>query len=136
MEALDKTKRRSGKIKSHYRRRVRPMQLQRVSEIDWSVIFSQFPQEQPKTFTDALWNAYKDNGWARYRPEGRLGFEMARIVARDPNMPEAVKILANILAGVFVFDGLNATAEGLRREESQRRIQARTNFPVRRLPPA
>ena len=124
----------------HLRRRstavIRPLAAAPPASIDWSAIFSRLPQEPPKTFTDALWNSYKDNGWVKYRPEGRLGFELARIVARDPDTPESVKILANILAGIFVFDGLNATAEGLRRDEARRRVQARIGFQVYRLPPA
>src|SRR6266850_2663993 len=120
--------------RKHHRHRrrstavIRPLAAAPLTSIDWSTIFSRLPQEPPKTFTDALWNAYKDSGWVKYRPEGRLGFELARIVARDPDMPEPVKILANILAGIFVLDGLNTTAEGLRRDGAQRRLQSRISF--------
>jgi hypothetical protein len=107
-----------------------------LPSIDWPAVFAQFPQEPAKTLPDALWNAYKDNGWVKYKPEGRLGFELARMVAKDPDVPDLVKLLANILAGVFVVDGFNATAEGVRKDAERVRALARIKAPAPQLLPA
>jgi hypothetical protein len=48
METLDKTKRRSGKVKRHYSRRVRPLQLQRVPEVNWSLVSRSCPKSNQK----------------------------------------------------------------------------------------
>lgn len=107
-----------------------------LPSIDWTAVFAQFPQEPAKTFPDAVWNAYKDNGWIKYKPEGRLGFELARMVARDPDVPDWVKLLANIVAGFFVVDGFNATAEGVRKDAERVRAMARINAPAPPLFPS
>jgi hypothetical protein len=109
--------------------------------LDWGTVFAQLPQEEPKTFTDEVWNLYKDNGWTKYGPESRFGFELARLVARDRDMPDFVKLLANIVAGAFVVDGLKATGEGIRKDAERQKAQlSMTSFrigtPVPQLFPA
>lgn len=114
----------------------RQVSIAPLPSIDWAAVFAQLPQEPAKTFPDAIWNAYKDNGWVKYKPEGRLGFELARIVARDPNVPDWGKLLANIVAGFFVVDGFNATAEGVRKDAERARALARITAPAPQLLPA
>jgi hypothetical protein len=114
----------------------RQVSMAQLPSIDWTAVFAYLPQEPAKTLPDAVWNAYKDKGWVKYKPEGRLGFELARMVARDPEVPDWAKLLANIVAGFFVVDGFNATVEGVRKDAERARTMARINAPAPLLLPA
>jgi hypothetical protein len=64
--------------------------------------------------------------WLQERVVGQIQadslitFEVLRMAAREPNMPDGIKLLANIFAALCVVDGYGATVEGLRKVESAR----------------
>lgn len=126
-------KRRSGR-KHH--RRLRQFSPVRALPIDWSAIFESLPQEPPKNLGDMVWNGYKKEMWAKYKPDSLLAFEGLRMVARSPDTPEALKFVANLLALLCGVDGYGATLEGLRKDQERARTLVRITAPVPRLLPA
>lgn len=92
-----------------------------INPSDWQTIFAKLPQEPPKGVGDIVWNGYKDKLWTKYKPEGRLAFEFCRMVSRDPDLPPLLKLVADLIAGYTVVDGLNAAAEGLKKEREAQR---------------
>jgi hypothetical protein len=102
---------------------------------DWaSLVLDSMPQQPPTTFGDVVWNKYKDDLWKKYKPDSRISFELFRMVARDRDMPDGVKFLANVLAGLCVVDGYSATVEGIRKEE-QTRLLPKNVTPLHRPTP-
>src|SRR5687768_3227080 len=74
--------------------------------IDWSaIVLKSLPQEPARNLGEVVWNAYKKDLWAKFGSDSLLGFELFRMAAREPGMPDGLKLLANILAGFCVFDG-------------------------------
>ena len=131
---------RSGKHRTHRHRNSfrssRRSSTVPVPQIDWaSIVLDSLPQEPPKNLADVVWNAYKDELWKTHKPDSRILFELSRLAARDPHMPDGMKFLANILAVFCVIDGYGATVEGLRKKERTRMLTGRTaaippSFPV------
>lgn len=125
---------RPAKRRSHHRRSsFRPSALP-TPPIDWaSLVLNSLPQEPPKNFSDVIWNSYKDDLWKKHKPDSRILFELFRMVARDPDTSDGIKLLANILAGVCVLDGYGPTVEGLRKDErarmSTRKVASVLPFP-------
>src|SRR5947207_2799256 len=87
------------------RRRQSRLQPSRVPtpSIDWpSIVLESLPKEPPKNIPDVFWNAYKEEFWAKQKPDSLIAFEVCRIAARDSSLPEGARILANILAALCV----------------------------------
>src|SRR5438270_10765766 len=89
--------------------------------LDWaSIVLDAMPQQPPKNFGDVVWNSYKDELWKKYKPDSRISFELFRMVARDRDMPDGLKLLANFFAALCVADGYSATVEAIRKKERAR----------------
>lgn len=122
-------------IRSHYI----PNRSFAVSPLpsDWSVILLEsLPQEPAKNLGELVWNGYKKDVWGKFGSESLLGFELLRMAARDPDMPDGLRLLANILAAFCAIEGYGTTVEGLRREEQTRRVTKNNNPPNLRSLPA
>lgn len=100
--------------------------------LDWaSIVLDSIPQQPPKNFGDVVWNSYKDELWKKYKPDSRISFELLRMVARDRDTPDGLKLLANFLAGFCVVDGYSATVDAFRKEE-RARLLPKNVTPLRR----
>ena len=101
--------------------------------LDWaSIVLDSMPQRPPKNFGDVIWNSYKDEVWKKYKPDSRISFELFRMVARDRDTPDGLKLLANFFAGLCVVDGYSATVEAIRKEE-QTRLLPKNVTPLRTI---
>lgn len=135
LESLKPLRHHNRKMRRHQRARAAVGPIRFVAQpFDWKDVFAALPQEKPKDFADSLWNGYKDEIWTKYKPEGRLLFELLRMVVRDPNMPDIVRLCAGIGSLFVAVDGFDATAEGLKNDKA--RMPLRIAAPVPQLFPA
>jgi hypothetical protein len=123
-----------GKPRSHRRRSSFRSSLRfpavPAPPIDWpSIVLESLPQEPPKNLIDVVWNGYKKEFWGKFKPDSLIAFEVLRIAAREPDTPEGIRFLANVLAAFCAIDGYGATIEGLRKEE-RARMSARELTPI------
>ena len=122
--------------KRKHRGRYRQLATVPPAQIDWSAIFKSLPQEPPKNFGDVVWNGYKKELWAKYNPDSLLAFEGCRMIARSPDMPDGVKLVANFLALLCGVDGYGATVEGLRKDQRRALMSTGIGTAAPRLRPA
>ena len=125
-------KRRGHRRRSSFRSSLRSSAVP-ARPIDWpSIVLESLPQELPKNLGDVVWNGYKKEFWRKYKPDSQIAFEVLRMAAREPDTPDGIKFLVNVLAAFCAIDGYSATVEGLRKEE-RTRMSARKVAPVPRL---
>ncbi len=125
-------------VKRHHRSRRRLSSVRSkvpAPPLDWaSIVLDTMPQQPPKNFGDLVWNSYKDELWKKYKPDSRISFELFRMVARDRDTPDGLKLLANFFAGLCVVDGYSATVEAIRKEE-RARLLPKNVTPLRAITP-